>query len=132
MSRITREINKISMTVISISGKLIFYALVIVLLITGAKSGYEFGHSIFFAPGIEAAPGTGKQLVLNGRESVAEVGRMLENAGLIRDENAFTIQAYCYEYKVKAGTFELNTSMSSKEIINVLDEAKDEEKEKES
>lgn len=129
MSRITREINKISMTVISISGKLIFYALVIVLLITGAKSGYEFGHSIFFAPGIDVEPGIRKEITLTGRESVTEVGKLLEEAGLIRDDNAFTIQAFCYEYKVKAGTFELNTSMSSKEIINLLDEEKDEEKE---
>lgn len=129
MSRVTREINKISMTVISISGKLIFYALVIVLLITGAKSGYEFGHSIFDSPGMTAEPGTGKEVVLTGNESLLDVGNRLESAGLIRDANAFAIQAVCYEYKVKAGTFKLNTSMSSKEIINVLDEAADKEKE---
>lgn len=128
MSRITREINKISMTVISISGKLVFYALVIALLVTGAKRGYEFGHSIFFSPGMEAEPGTAKEITLTGNESVTEVGRLLEKSGLIRDDLAFTIQAYCYAYEIKAGTFELNTSMTSKEIITNLDEEKDGEK----
>lgn len=128
MSRITQEINKISITVISISGKLVFYALVITLLVTGAKRGYEFGHSIFFSPGMETEPGAAKEITLAGNESVTEVGRILEKAGLIRDDLAFTIQAYCYAYEVKSGTFELNTSMTSKEIIASLDEGKDEEK----
>lgn len=122
MSRVTREINKISITVISISGKLVFYALVAVLLVVGAEKGYEFGHSIFFSPGMEAAPGTDKTFRLTGEESVREVGRLLEEAGLIRDSNAFSIQAFCYEYEVQAVEFKLNTSMTSKEIISALEE----------
>lgn len=120
MSKVTREINKISMAVISISGRLVFYALVAVLLVTGAKKGYEFGHSIFFAPGVEAEPGTDRTFSLDGTESVGEVGEMLVEAGLIRDDSAFTIQALCYGYDVAKGTFALNTSMSSKEIIMEL------------
>ena len=50
MSRVTKEINKISMAVISISTKLVIYVLLVVLLVLGAKKGYEFGHSIFYAP----------------------------------------------------------------------------------
>lgn len=120
MSKITKEINRISIAVISLSGKLVFYALVIVLLYLGAKRGYEFGHSIFDSPGVEAAPGTNRTIVLEGDETVGEVAAMLEDAGLILDRSAFTIQAYCYEYEVNAGTYVLNTSQSSKELIGIL------------
>ncbi|MCI7796145.1 MAG: aminodeoxychorismate lyase [Lachnospiraceae bacterium] len=130
MSRITREINKISMTVISISGRLVFYVLVVVLLLMGARKGYEFGHSIFYSPGMEKAPGTEKALTLDGKESVEEVGKILEDIGLIRDHTAFSIQARCYDYKVKKGTFRLNTSLSSKEIIKRLGEESEEEENK--
>ena len=86
------------------------------------RKTYEFGHDIFYAPGMEALPGTEKTVTLDGTESVADVGKLLEDAGLIRDHVAFSIQAKCYDYEVKKGSFSLNTSQSSKEIINILDE----------
>ena len=122
MSKLTKEINKISLAVIGISGRLVFYALVLVLLVLGVRKTYEFGHDIFYAPGMEALPGTEKTVTLDGTESVADVGKLLEDAGLIRDHVAFSIQAKCYDYEVKKGSFFLNTSQSSKEIINILDE----------
>ena len=122
MSKLTKEINKISLAVIGISGRLVFYALVLVLLVLGVRKTYEFGHDIFYAPGMEALPGTEKIVTLDGTESVADVGKLLEDAGLIRDHVAFTIQAKCYDYEVKKGSLSLNTSQSSKEIINTLDE----------
>ena len=93
-----------------------------VLLITGAKKGYAFGHSIFYAPGIDKAPGVEKTVTLDGTESVSEVGKLLEDIGLIRDHNAFSIQAICYGYETLEGTWKLNTSLSSKEIIDLLGE----------
>ena len=104
------------------TGRLVFYALVLVLLVLGVRKTYEFGHDIFYAPGMEALPGTEKTVTLDGTESVADVGKLLEDAGLIRDHVAFSIQAKCYDYEVKKGSFSLNTSQSSKEIINILDE----------
>lgn len=122
MSRVTKEINKISMTVISISGQIVLYTLIVVLLVMGARKGYEFGHSIFYAPGIDTAPGVEKTVTLDGTESISEVGKILEDIGLIRDHTAFSVQAKCYGYEVKAGTWQLNTSLSSKEIIGLLGE----------
>ena len=95
MSKLTKEINKISLAVIGISGRLVFYALVLVLLVLGVRKTYEFGHDIFYAPGMEALPGTEKTVTLDGTESVADVGKLLEDAGLIRDHVAFSIQAKC-------------------------------------
>ncbi|MBQ7797172.1 MAG: aminodeoxychorismate lyase [Lachnospiraceae bacterium] len=122
MSRVTKEINKISMAVISISGRIVIYVLVAVLLLTGARKGYEFGHSIFYAPGMEKAPGSEKVVTLDGTESISDVGKLLEDIGLIRDHNAFSIQAICYGYEVIEGTWTLNTSLTSKEIIGLLGE----------
>ena len=109
MSKITREINKISLFVISTSGRIILYGLAAILIVTGARSAYSFGHGIFYAPAMEAEPGTEKSVKLTGNESVEEVGKILKKAGLIRDPRTFTIQAKCYGYEVKAGTYELNT-----------------------
>ena len=131
MSKMTEGINRISLTVISISAKIAFYVLAAAFLVTGVRTSYQFGHSIFYAPAIESEPGRVKTITLDGSESVSEVGDVLFDAGLIRDDLAFTIQAYCYEYKVRAGTYELSTALSSKEIIGCLSEGTEEEKEEE-
>ena len=123
MSRVTKEINKMSLAVISFCGRLVLYTLVAVLLLMGAKKGYEFGYSIFYAPGMDEAPGVEKVVTLDGSESVSEVGKLLEDIGLIRDHSAFFIQAKVYGYEVQEGAWTLNTSLSSKEMIDLLKEA---------
>ena len=112
-----------SIAVISFCGHLVLYTLVTVLLLMGAKKGYEFGYSIFYAPGIDKAPGVEKVVTLDGSESVSEVGKLLEDIGLIRDHSAFSIQAKVYGYEAQEGAWTLNTSLSSKEMINLLKEA---------
>ena len=47
MSNRTREINKITTTIIGISVKLMVYALIILLLYEAVARGYAFGHEIF-------------------------------------------------------------------------------------
>ena len=107
------------------AGRIILYGLAAILIVTGARSAYSFGHGIFYAPAMEEEPGTVKSVRLDGDESVEEVGKILKKAGLIRDPRAFTLQAKCYGYEVKAGTYELNTSKDSKELIDILKEDQD-------
>lgn len=121
MSKMTSKINRISFAIISLVMKLVCYALVVMLLIVAARQSYAFGHSIFYAPAMEQAPGTEKVITLDGDESVHEVGKILKEAGLVRDDITFTIQAMCYEYKVKPGEYTLNTATASKDLINILD-----------
>ena len=42
--------------------------------------------------------------------------------GLIRNELAVRIQKMFYDYEIYPGTYTLNTSMTSKEILQVLNE----------
>ena len=56
MSSRTREINKITMAIIRISVKLMLLALLILLLYEAVIRGYAFGHAVFYAEAVEAAP----------------------------------------------------------------------------
>ncbi len=120
MSKLTSRINKISMTVISLSTKLVFYAVAAVVIVVVAREAYSFGYGIFYAPAMEAEPGTTVYVTLTGDESVYEVGKILEEEGLIRNSAAFAVQASLYDYSVKPGTFELSTTKSSKQLIGIL------------
>lgn len=120
MSRMTKEINKITGTIIGISGKLIVYAVVILLLFEGITRGYAFGHDIFYATAMEEAPGTPKTVTIPKGYTSSEAAEVLRDAGLIDNMLAFQIQKLFYDYDIHPGTYELNTSMTSKEILQEL------------
>ncbi|MEW4413002.1 hypothetical protein [Clostridium sp. AN503] len=120
MSQITKDINKITGTIIGISGKLILYALVILLLAEGITRGYAFGHEIFYATAMEEAPGRDKVLTVPKGQKESETIHTLKDLGLIDNELAIQIQMKFYEYEIYPGTYTLNTSMTSKEILQAL------------
>ena len=123
MSNRTREINKITTTIISISVKLIVYALIVLLLYEAVARGYAFGHEIFFAEAVDEAPGQDMVVQIDTKESVSDAAQFLAHKGLIKSEFAFIFQSRFYDYEtIYPGTYTLNTSMTSKEILQLLNE----------
>ena len=123
MSNRTREINKITTTIIGISVKLMVYALIILLLYEAVARGYAFGHEIFFAEAVDEAPGQDMVVRIDSEESVSEAAEFLAHKGLIKSEFAFIFQSKFYDYEtIYPGTYNLNTSMTSKEILQLLNE----------
>ena len=123
MSNRTKEINKITTTIISVSVKLIVYALIVLLLYEAVAKGYAFGHEVFYAEAVEEAPGRDVTIEIDKEETVSEAAGLLSKKGLIKNEFAFIFQGKFYDYDtVYPGTYVLNTSMTSKEILQVLNE----------
>ena len=121
MSRRTREINRITTAIITISIKLMVLALLVLLLYEAVVRGFAFGHEIFYAEAAEAAPGRNITFVVKDKETVEKVAGELKKKGLIKNEFAFQFQSRFYDYgNIYPGTYELNTSMTSKEILQEL------------
>lgn len=135
MSQITKEINAITGTIIGISGKLILYAVVVLLLVEGMSRGYAFGHDVFYATAMEREPGTRYALTIPKGQTPAETAKVLKDLGLVKNEYAVQIQMWFYDYEVYPGTYEVSTTMTSKEILQVLnvkpEDAKEEAEEEE-
>ena len=128
MSRTTREINKITTAVICISVKLIVYALIILLLYEAVTRGFAFGHEIFYAEAVDEEPGRDVQVDISPDDSLRDTAALLAEYGLITNEFAFVFQGMFYDYSdIYPGTYTLNTSMTSKEILQILNEAPKEE-----
>ena len=127
MSQITKDINQITGTIIGVSGKLILYALLLLLLAEGVKGGYAFGHSLFYESSVEAPPGTDKVVTVPEGQRTSDTIRALKEAGLIENELAAQVQMKFYDYRIHPGTYNLNTSMSSKKILQTLNEEKEDE-----
>lgn len=123
MSSRTREINRITMAIIRISVKLMLLALLILVLYEAVIQGYAFGHAVFYAEAVEEAPGHDITVVVKDGEDVSQAADELEKKGLIKNIYAFLFQSRFYDYdKIYPGTYTLNTSMTSKEILQKLSE----------
>ena len=114
MSSRTREINKITMAIISISVKLMLLALLILLLYEAVIRGYAFGHAVFYAEAVEAAPGHNITVVVKDGEDVSQTAGELEKKGLIKNIYAFLFQSRFYDYdKIYPGTYTSKRSFKS-------------------
>lgn len=117
--------NKLKDLTIAFAGTVVRVALVIlaaICIMRFAGKAYDFGYRIFAEEPMSAAPGRDITLVVNNSDSQKEIIQMLEDKGIIRDHMLFTIQKKLSLYKddIKPGSYELNTSMTTDEIIEKL------------
>lgn len=133
---------KASRVVAAVFGTVIkvFVAVVVIAVIyQGVMFGYEYGYRVFAETPVTS--GEGRSVMFTVREDMIpesedetglspgslieafgigrEMGKVLEEAGLIRDRNLFTIQFMFSEYRVdiKPGEYELNSSMTVDEML---------------
>ncbi len=129
MSRTTEEINKVTGTVIGLSVRLISCAVVLLLLAEGISRGYHFGYEVFSSSAVDEAPGRDRTVTITGNESELDICKSLEEEGLITDGLAAYFQMKFYDYEIYPGTYELNTSMTAKEILQMLNQKPQEDAE---
>lgn len=133
MSDTTREINKVTRAIISVSWKLIVCGVAVLLLYEAVTRGYRFGHSLFYDTAAAEPPGVEMRVTIGEDRDLFNLATALEESGLIKDRYAFLVQSFFYGYgnkknPVREGTFRLNSSMTAKELIITL---RDEETEEE-
>jgi cell division protein YceG involved in septum cleavage len=128
VSDTTRDINRVTGAIIKVSLRLIIYALIILIFYEGVTAGFEFGYEIFAATAVAPEPGRDKTVQIEEGQSGFQVGKLLEKEGLIHNRYAFGVQAKFYDYTIYPGSYLLNTSMTSREILDILGTEPAEEK----
>ena len=116
------KLNKVIFKFVSISFSILVTLLVIVGLIEIGRYCYDFGYRVFTETAIEEEPGTDIVVQVTSDMSEYEIGKMLEKEGLIRDAKLFYAQLKlsAYSGKLLPGSYTLNTSMTSKDMLVVM------------
>lgn len=118
--------NEQEESVVSVIGRLavrlILMALAALVLFAAASYAYRFGKEIFYQAPMEAEPGTDVEVTVTEGMGSAEFAETLMKKGLIRNKDAFVIQTKLYQTELIPGTYVLNTSMSSKELLTAVGE----------
>ncbi len=89
----------------------------------GAMLAYDYGYRIFAEPAMTTEEeGWDVKVTVAMGSSTKEIGELLKGKGLIRDTNLFFLQHLLSEYRdeIKPGTYVLNTSMTAKEMIEIM------------
>ena len=119
-------------SVLSVILKVIVISVVVLFIYRYAMKAYNFGFSVFAEPAVSSEPGTDISVAIVEGKSVKEIGQILEEKGLIRDKNVFYFQEMFSEYHgyIKPGIYELNTSMTIEDMLEVMADTSAMEEEK--
>nr|WP_308626460.1 endolytic transglycosylase MltG [uncultured Eisenbergiella sp.] len=108
--------------------KIVVIILVVMVIYRLGSMAFSYGERIFGEPPMEDAPGTDIVITVSSEDSMKDIADKMESAGLIRDAGLFVLQEKLAGYKegVKAGTYTLNTAMTSEEMIQTMAASSDE------
>lgn len=123
--------SRIVMKIVSGVFSLLVLVLVVVGLIRAGQWAYDFGYRVYTESPVESAPGTDKTVTVTSDMSAKEIGDILEEKGLIHDATLFVAQLKISSYsgEIKSGTYTLNTSMTARDMMQIMSAEEDTESE---
>ena len=114
----TKRVNAVTGTVIRGTLSILFYAVVIAFVIKGARWGYQFGYDVFNGSALTAEKGPVVQYKIETDASIRTIAADLEKLGLIKDSKIMIVQKVFYDINLLPGTYELDSSMTSREMLD--------------
>ena len=99
---------------------IIFYAVVIFAVYKVGITARDFCYQVFGAYTMDAAPGINAEITIEDGASSMEVAAALEQYRLIPNRYSFYLKVQLMGYKILAGTYILNTSMTYDEILEQI------------
>ena len=114
--------NKLVFRFVSISLKVLVLLVVFIGVFKASTFCYDFGYRIFTEKPVSSEPGREIVVQLSAEDSAFELGKILEEKGLVRDSLLFTAQYYLSAYvdDLIPGTYTLSTAMTAKEMLIVM------------
>ena len=107
---------------VQIAIKVVVFAYIIMYIFRTAIAAYDYGYRVFTEPPLSYGEGRIISVYVEEDSSAMDVGKMLQEKGLIRDGRLFMIQELLSENhgKIQPGVYDLNTNMTSQEMLTVI------------
>ena len=114
--------QKAVMRVASICLKVIIFIVIVLGIVSLGQTTYRYTHAVFSDAALEEEPGKLVRVKIPEDVNGKQLAKVLEENGLIEDANVFVIQMKMADFgeTVKAGTYELSTSMPPSEMFKIL------------
>ena len=128
------DAGRILMKFFSVCLSVIVFVVFAFLLYRMGEYSFDFGYRVFTEKAMTTEENAKDKVVRITSDMGAEkIGDLLESKELIRDSNLFVVQLMLSAYKddMKPGTYTLSTSMTAKEMMQVISAEEEEETETE-
>ena len=114
--------KEVVISVFSTVFKIVLAIIIVMLVYKWSMTAYEYGQRVFNEPPMSVGSGRTATVVVSEGDTAKEIGAKLEKSGLIRDATLFRIQEMLSAYKdeLMPGTYELNTSMTTEEMMEIM------------
>lgn len=98
------------------------FAFIIMYIFRAATAAYDYGYRVFTEEPVSTGEGRTISVYIEDGQSAQDVGEMLQEKGLVRDGRLFMIQELLSEHhgKIQPGVYDLSTSMTAQEILEVI------------
>ena len=115
-------IGKIVMRVVSISFTVLVFIMVVYGLYQLGLGSYSYGYRVFAEPAVTSGKGRERLVQLTEFMSDSDIGKVLEEKGLVRDKRLFVLQLKLFGYgnRLVPGYYTLDTSMTAQEMMQVM------------
>lgn len=114
--------NQIIGATIELVVKVVVFVAIVMFIVNASVRAYDYGYRVFAEEPVSAGEGRTISVIVEDGDSVKDIGGMLQEKGLIRDANLFVVQELLSEQhgKIQPGIYDLNTSMTSEEMLAVM------------
>ena len=114
--------KKVGLGLLDTVVKAAFIIVIAMFIIKYAKVGYSYGYHIFNQTPVSTGTGRTVSVTIKQGDSASDIGDTLYSKGLITDKLLFKFQEKFSEYSGKEvpGTYELSTSMTPEEMIQIM------------
>ncbi len=102
--------------------KVVVLAAIVMFVMNTSVKAYDYGYRVFAEEPVSSGEGRTISVIVEEDDSVADIGQMLQERGLIRDAKLFRAQELLSEQhgKIKPGIYDLSTSMTGQEMLAVM------------
>lgn len=122
MDRENTARKKAHRTFIAVFIRTLIYGAIVAVLVQGVTVFYRFGHDIFYASSVDPAPGRNVTVNITEDMNFETLSKLLYDEGIIENEYAFVIQAGFFSFRINPGEYTFNTSQTSREILEMIDD----------
>lgn len=115
--------KKTKKRVTSFLGRIVIYIMLLIMLV-GIPFSFQFGHSIFYASSVDSPPGRNVEMTIEDGMSFGKLADKLYESGVIGNKLSFEIQAKFFDIRMHSGEYTFNTSQTSRQILELIDDGK--------
>lgn len=114
--------KQIIFAVIGTVTKVVIAAVVLMFVYRYAIAAYDCGYRLFGEAAVDEEPGREVSLVVSEEDGTEEIGRKMEQKGLIRDSWLYVVHEKLSDLDdgIAPGTYELNTAMTVEEMVEIM------------